>query len=71
MEIKLNDNSRLRFAQTRTGALYLELLRPGNLRDGHGYLVTATAFVCGQELTALLSTLGRTQDTQEMNDYSA
>ena len=57
MEIHLNDNSRLRFERTQTGTLYVELLRPGNLRDGHGYLVTATAFICGQELADLVTAI--------------
>lgn len=55
VEIKLSDNSRIHFERTKSGAVYVQLLRPGNLRDGHGLLVTATAMLGGKELTNFLA----------------
>jgi hypothetical protein len=57
MEIKLHDNSRLHFKWTKSGVLYIQLLRPGNLRDGHGLIVTATAMLSGHELADFLAAL--------------
>ena len=57
MEIKLHDNSRVRFDWTKSGSLYVQLLKPGNLRDGHGLLVAATAMLDGSELANFLTAL--------------
>jgi hypothetical protein len=61
VEVKLHDNSKINFSWTKTGALYVELYRPGNDRYGHGMLLTSSAMVAGDELNALLSFLASNQ----------
>jgi hypothetical protein len=54
---KLLLNSRLIFEWTKTGALYVQLLQPGTLKDGHGLLLTETAMLDGEALKAFLDAL--------------
>jgi hypothetical protein len=57
MEIKLNDNSHIRFERTQRGELYIELLRPTNIQDKNSYAVIASAFIYDQELADLVTAI--------------
>jgi hypothetical protein len=45
VELTLSGRNRIAFKRTLTGVLYCELLRPGELRNGHGWLVCDSIFV--------------------------
>jgi hypothetical protein len=55
-EITLSGRNRFCLKRTLAGAFYLELLRPGELRDGHGWIVSDSVFL-EQEQTAKLREL--------------
>jgi hypothetical protein len=65
MEIKLTDNSKFQLKWVRPDTLAIELHRPMNCRDGYA-LVVSSALLTGDELSAFLSELSQTQDTQEV-----
>lgn len=69
MEVKLTDNSRLRLDWTRGGSLSVQLFRPGNLRDGHGYLLSATAILDGEALNAFLDAMDRNTRPPEVQKF--
>jgi hypothetical protein len=50
MEIRLNENSLIRFEQTRAGTLYLKLSRPGNLRNGQGLILKGAALLADDKI---------------------
>ena len=58
MEIKRHNNDRLHFIWAYPGVL---LYRPMNLRDGHGLVLTGTAYLEGADLRALLSSVTATE----------
>ena len=59
-EVRLSDNSRLRLNYDSTAhTLSVELWRPGQLRDGHGLLYTASALLSGGELEGFVKAVGR------------
>ncbi len=66
MEIKLTDNSKIHLKWVNTDRLVLELHRPATLKDGHGFLLVGSAVLSGDELTAFMAEVSRTQDTQEV-----
>jgi hypothetical protein len=45
VELTLNGRNRVAFKRTLAGALYCELLRPGELRDGCGWLTVDSVFL--------------------------
>lgn len=57
MEIRLHDNSRLHFDWTTSGALIIEVWKPGMMRDGHGLLLAAMTVLDGEELRTFLHAL--------------
>jgi hypothetical protein len=57
MEIRLNENSLIRFEQTYKGMLYLEMLWSGNLRDEHGPILKGSALLADDKIDALLALL--------------
>ena len=57
MEITLHDNSKLAFTRVRPGLLSVELYRPGNLKDGHGWLLHGSTLLEGEELREFLAAL--------------
>ena len=44
-ELTLSGRNRIVFKKTLAGVLYCELLRPGEMRDGHGWIVSDAVFV--------------------------
>jgi hypothetical protein len=66
VEIKLTDNSKFQLKWIRPDALAIELHRPLHCRDENGFMVVGSALLTGDELTALLSELDSTQNTQKV-----
>jgi hypothetical protein len=57
LEIRLDDNSKLTFEWARLGLLSVQLSRPGFTRDGHGWIVRASALLDGPDLENFLDGL--------------
>jgi hypothetical protein len=59
-EVRLSDNSRLRLHYNPTACtLSVELWRPGQLPDGHGFLYAVSALLSGEELEKFVRAVGR------------
>lgn len=57
LEISLHDNSLIHVTKTDGGAIYVELLQPMNLKDGHGLAVKGSALLSEETLSALVALL--------------
>jgi len=64
MEIRLNDNSRLVFNWVHSNLLNVELWKPGNRRDGHGWLLQSSTQLTGEELDAFVSAIAGTREPE-------
>jgi hypothetical protein len=57
LELVLDDRSKLVFIRLRTGAVAIQTWRPGQARDGHGYLLAGSTILSAKEVTRLCARL--------------
>jgi hypothetical protein len=58
-ELRLDDRSKLVFIPLRGGGLSIQSWRPGQARDGHGFLLSGSALLSEQEVATLIASLGK------------
>ena len=63
-EIVLHDNSKLTFTWARPGLLSVELWKPGNRRDGHGWLLQGSTLLAGEDLEQFIAAITGTQEPE-------
>lgn len=61
IEIPLHDGSLMQVSKTDSGAIYLELLSPMTLRDGHGMAVKGSRLLSPEDTYALRALLSETE----------
>lgn len=64
LDILLHDGSQARFSVTDSGAVYLEILAPMNLQDGHGFGIRGSAILTEETLHALQKLLTRPSERE-------
>jgi hypothetical protein len=57
LEILLHDRSVVQISRTDSGTVYVELLAPMTLRDGHGLAVKGSAMLTEVDVNALMALL--------------
>jgi hypothetical protein len=56
-EVQLDDNSRICFLPLSAGGVALQVWRAGMAKDGHGFLLSGSAFLSETDVDVLINSL--------------